>query len=265
MMKEFKLVIVLLLAFSKVSFGQISGEELDEKYTPPAGSIFDDEFNEEADGSNSVMLDTKHDISFQAMHLLRGKINVEYRRNFSDMFSMAIGGGHNFAKDYLLPIFFEAENIISIDDDYSLYYVLNNGTYKSGFNINPNIRLTQQDWYYENVFFQIDYRYDYNGYEMNSDVDDSKLKTYFSSHALNLIYGIKGVFEINKKYSFVNQVYAGFGGRFYRTPRIQRVSVDSLAPYGSYDVYQFITDKSNRSVAISASILIGYSLGLGIN
>ena len=84
-MKSFKLIILLSL-FVHVSFAQVSREELDEQYTPPASSLFDSDANDDDKGPLEMITPT-HEVNFHVLHLLRSKLNFEYRYNFSDVFS----------------------------------------------------------------------------------------------------------------------------------------------------------------------------------
>ena len=124
MMKKLHVLTILFSFLVYCSFGQVSEEELDEKYTPPQGSEFDAESNE--DKNETVLMAPTHEFNFQMLHLLRSKLNFEYRHNFSDMFSAGMGFGYNFGPDYLLGFWSYAEYIVDLDSDYSLYRLLNN-------------------------------------------------------------------------------------------------------------------------------------------
>ena len=67
-MKKLQLLTILFSFVGYCSFGQVSGEELDEKYTPPPGSEFDSEANEDKSAitvknPNSVLKKIKDFIS----------------------------------------------------------------------------------------------------------------------------------------------------------------------------------------------------------
>ncbi len=262
-MKKVNILLLIMTVLSQFVYSQISGDDLDNKYTPPESSIFNSDENN--DDSAPILTTPRHEINFQPFHLLRSKANLEYRRNFTDVFSMSMGVGYNFANDYFLRPYYDLGYMLDLDETYSLGKLLYNANYISGFNLNPSIRITYDSWYFDNAFIQLDYRYDYYRYEMNSDNDLLLLKTNLYTHSFNLIYGVKGVYGISDKYSFVHTLYYGFGGRLYETYGLKSItSDDPWSGFDETDDYEFTSDPPQKTKAVSFTFILGYSFGLGI-
>lgn len=191
-----------------------------------------------------------HEISFQLLHLIRNKFNLEYRKNFNEIFSLGLGMGYNFRKDNILHFSSEAGYIFELEDE-SFSSLLRKGEYIYGFNCNPSLRFFYDSWFFENAYVQLDYRYNFNRYLLNYDAPGLFLKTNFYSSTLNLVFGMKGSFLLNQKHLFVNTFYYGFGGSYYTAYAIEK------------DVFFKLKRPLTKENSISFNCLIGYSFGIG--
>ncbi len=192
----------------------------------------------------------KHELTFQILHLMRNKFNLEYRKNLNEIFSMGLGMGYNFRQDNVLHLSSELGYIFELEGS-SFSSLLLNGEYSYGFNCNPSLRFFYDSWFFENAYVQLDYRYNFNRYLLNHDAPGFFLKTNFYSSSLNLIFGMNGHFLLNQKYLFVNTFYYGFGGNYYTAYSIEN------------DGYFKLKQPLSKENSVSFKFLIGYSFGLG--
>ncbi len=192
----------------------------------------------------------KHELSFQSLHLIRNKFNIEYRKNLNDIFSLGLGVGYNYRQDNILHLSSELGYIFELEGN-SFTSLLLEGEHSYGFNCNPSLRFFYDSWFFENAFVQLDYRYNFNRYLLNYEIPGFFLKTNFYSSNLNLVFGVKGSFLLNQKYLFVNTFYYGLGGNYYTTYAIEK------------DDYFKLKKPLVKEKSFSFKCLIGYSFGLG--
>ena len=100
--------------------------DLDAKYVPPAGSIF--QIDKRITSGGSVSFDYKNIIKYEASLITRGVTAVEYERHITDFFSVAGGLGVSIFPDYVLHtrlLAFESFDIITpYTNGPGLYYKL---------------------------------------------------------------------------------------------------------------------------------------------
>lgn len=253
--------IVLYILFLSTSLlnAQFSAEKLDEKFTPPSGSIFDGDESVLSSGSHSSYF-RRHEINFQAFHLLRSKLNFEYRYSLNEYLSFGLAGGYNFAPDYILTAFSETENVINVDEHYSFYNTLRSGTYTGvGFNLNPSIRVGMDEYFFDYGFVQLDYRFDFYQYTLPGVLSGTTITNPMNSSALNLIYGAKFSYEITNDLSLINTFYYGVGGRIFNLYEVQG-NFDNNNEY-----YDFTSDTPKRTRAMAFTLVIGYNVGIAFN
>jgi len=193
---------------------------------------------------------SKHELTFQSLHLIRNKFNIEYRKNWNEIFSLGFGVGYNYRKDNILHLSSELGYIFETEGT-SFSSLLLEGEYLFGFNCNPSLRFFYDSWFFENAFVQLDYRYNFNRYLLNYNKPGLFLKTNFYSSSLNLVFGMKGSLLINQKYLLINTFYYGFGGNYYTTYSIKNES------------YFKLNQPISKENSVSFKFLIGYSFGLG--
>lgn len=256
-----KLLLILLFIGSINLQAQFSAEKLDEKFTPPSGSIFDGDESVTIGQSNSSFF-RRHEINLQISSIIRSKFNLEYRYNPNDYLSLGLAGGYNFAPDYILLGFSQTEYIVNLDDYYSVSNTLFDGTYTGlGFNLNPSVRVGMDAYYFDYGFVQLDYRFDFYQYELpSSGSGNSVLINPMNTSALNLIYGVKFSYDLTNNLSLLNTFYYGVGGRFFNLFEVDRD--DS----GNSSVYRFTNeDDPKKARAVAFTLLIGYNVGFGFN
>ncbi|MAW65416.1 MAG: hypothetical protein CMD18_04385 [Flavobacteriales bacterium] len=242
--------IIFLFCFCLTILGGLKAQNEDDiiDYTNQSSSID----SVKVENVKDSFLDNfaKHELTFQSLHWIRNKFNIEYRKNLNEIFSLGLGVGYNYRQDNILHLSSELGYIFEAEGN-SLSYLLLEGEYLYGFNCNPSLRFFYDSWFFENAFVQLDYRYNFNRYLLNYDTPGFFLKTNFYSSTLNLIFGMKGSFLLNQKYLFVNTFYYGFGGNYYTTYSIEKES------------YYKLNQPLSKENSVSFKFLIGYSFGLG--
>lgn len=239
------------LIFIFISFFDLQSQNENDVIDYTDISISDDFFEVENEEETTLNEMSVHEFNFQLLHLTRNKFNLEYRNNFSELFSFGLGLGYNYNLDNILHVSSQLDYIYELDE-YSLSTLLINGSHKYGFNLNPSLRFFYDSYFFENVFVQLDYRYNFYRYLLNEDSPGLILETNFYYSSASLIFGIKGEFSINKKYSLINTAYYGIGGNYFTTYSIQ-------------DNAEFELKKPfEKETSISLRFIVGYSIGIGV-
>lgn len=244
-------LLLIVLALCQVSYlsAQTGKAELDEKYTPPDGSIL---FSDN-DEKESVGIDFKNSVRFNMLQLVRGKVSFEYERSLHENFSVGLGVASSFMSDPVMTLSSEADYSFGQDP----YLAYNYGDFTSGYQLNPFIKVKTDSWFFDNSrYTRIGYRYNTFNYDMNIDDPAYVFDYRLATSEVSIIIGVESQKEVGKLV-LLNNFYYGAGFRAFKFKPLERVYFNN-----SYEEVVQI-ESAKEVVSYGLTLYIGYSLGIG--
>ena len=237
--------------------------ELDQTYTPPVNSIFDED-SKKNNLNSAAVADFRNVIRFNPLLLPRSVAAIGYERTLNDYIGLEAYLGYSYKLDWIQAYgtaisggeFSMGNNQSAI----SVSEMIGNGTFKSGGIFSSlGLKVYMDGTPFEGNYFGIQGRY--NSY--NLDLNNLNYSFASSEYATTTIKNITTIFQWGtcviggtSKVPIVHDFYTGIGIRS-----------------SSYDIYnEQNTDmetkyiKTNqRESFIGFSYVIGYSIGFGFN
>jgi hypothetical protein len=242
--------------------------DLDERFVPDKNSTLNSSNDSKASSNNSDAT-LKNVIKFNLALLGRSTAAFSWEHPFGKIVSVEASLGVCFAQDYLQKTFSEVADAFNLNQGskyVSLTNLLSNSTYSgpSPF-LAAGLKLYFSDDAPEGSYVHINMRYSTNNLtyapniDYNSGIVSGSSDLTLKNLGFNFMYGYQLV-SGNKKVSFIQDFYAGFGLR--RTGYTGFQSTQQTNPNtGNYQTI-YIADGTTQAV-ISPVFLIGYCLGFG--
>ncbi len=245
----------------------LKANELDQTYTPPLNSIFDEDSKKNTN-NNVVVADFKNVIRFNPFLLTRSIAALGYERVLTDYIGLEAYAGYSYKLD-MIQAFGTAISggefsMGNNQSEISVGEMLVNGSFKSG-GVYGSIgaKIYMDGTPYEGNYFGIQGRY--NSYQL--DLNNSKFNYSFNSiaDASTKVSNITTVFQWgtsviggSSKLPIVHDFYTGIGIRrsTYDVYNLQTITANG------YNENQYIKTNQRESL-IGFSYVIGYSMGFG--
>ncbi|HBX51299.1 MAG: hypothetical protein A2275_03750 [Bacteroidetes bacterium RIFOXYA12_FULL_35_11] len=270
-MKYSILITVIFIINSVCGFSQNTppSNDLDNLYTPPAGSVLDTKGAKSTSQTKPGSVTQSKNITlFNLALVLRSNIYVTYERSLNDQFSVLGGLGTYFARDMFEFVTSEmGSELFSSSDDGGthyrriwnpLYSDLSSGGIQFGF----AGRFYFEDDYEDRSYLELGARY-YQWYFTSKTRTGSsvilKPGTEFAIYNQQYFLNYGKQYTTGDKIKFAHEFYYGIGLRFYSCDELEdtettNVNGSSLTTY---------SPTGNRHSLKTISLLLGYKLGIG--
>lgn len=238
--------------------------ELDQTYTPPKNSLFDDDAKKN-DYSGTTPVTFKNVISFNPFLLPRSIFALGYERSINDYLGVATSIGYNYKRDWIQTFgsaFYgdefsinKSNSIISLSD------IIANTSFKSGgIYASLELKIYLEGEPFEGSYFGIQTRY--NSYVLQFDnqnnnynfANPSDNNVTIKNSSLLFLWGFSSV-KGTAKVPVIHNLYTGVG--------IRNTTYDSYTT--NNDNTTTIYTKSNSRESVSGlSFVLGYTFGFGL-
>lgn len=263
-----KISLLLFLSFISVCTGQteLPKNELDNKYTPNASSMFNNLVKKSYDQNSYTEVEFKNAVKYFPIALARQKVFFTYERALYKGLVVSGGLGKAFGRDVFQNAFltsslsgFNEITYMSPDD------ALTNATY---LNSRPFIQLGGKIYFsgnaYEEMFMEINYRRERINYLLSPMIGSNRIEgendLAFKMNAFSLGFGYTGV--SGEKNNIVHEIYFNFGFKTFKFTQYDLVGIQNPVTLKNELIYRKVAD-SFISARIVPTINIGYCFGFG--
>lgn len=240
--------------------------ELDNKYTPNASSIFNT-MKKSGDGisPSNVDITFKQGIKFYPFTLFRQKVYMSYEREIVKGFAVDLGVGKSFGNDLLQNVFLTSLSSFDVNNVLTPENALGNSTYNGSWPLlSGGVKIYFTGNTFEEAFMEVNYRYEKTNYLLNTTIDGNRIDgendLVFNMQAFNVGFGYTGV--SGSKNNFIHQFYLNFGAKLFNYTRYDQQSVKKFNGSGNEVIY--VKSAETLSVRIIPAVNIGYCFGFGL-